>query len=188
MFGRRPFLKRLGDDRRGVAAVEFAFIAPVLILAYFGVCELCGAMLAERKASHAASAIGDLVTQAQTLADSDVTDIFTVAQTIMLPYSSTGMDIRISSIQEQTNGTYQITWSCGSGYTALAKGAWTPPSNFNTGIIQSGQSVIMSEVNYVYNSPVQYVVPNAVTDYEVFYLRPRVVDPIPDPGTGSGCN
>jgi Flp pilus assembly protein TadG len=40
------FLNRWRRDRRGVSAVEFAFIAPVLILFYFGVAELCSALLA----------------------------------------------------------------------------------------------------------------------------------------------
>ena len=44
------------------------------------------------------------------------------------------------------------------------------------------QSLIMAEAQYVYNSPVKYVLPNAMTYTEKSYLRPRLVDPIPDPG------
>ena len=56
-------LKHLIKDRRGAAAVEFAFIAPVMILMYYGLAELTQAMMADRRASHVASAIGDLVAQ-----------------------------------------------------------------------------------------------------------------------------
>ena len=161
--------------------MEFAFIAPVLILAYFGVAELCGAMLAERKAYHAASAIGDLVAQDAAPAGSDITDIFSVASAIMLPYSSTGMQMRVTSVKANAAGTaYATTWSCGSGYSPYANGtSITLPAN----LIQANQSVIMAEVQYVYNSPVQYVIPQAETFREKFFLRPRLVDPIPDPGT-----
>lgn len=174
----RP-MARLGRfirDRKGVSAVEFAFIAPVLILAYFGVAELCGAMLAERKASHAASAIGDLVSQAQTLHDSDVTDIFSVASAIMSPYSTTGMKMKITSIQENAAGTAStVLWSDGSGMTGDTAGSTvTIPAN----LIAANQSIIRAEVQYTYNSPVNYVIKNALNYDEVFYLRPRVVDPI----------
>ena len=50
-------LKGFARDRRGVSAIEFAFIAPVLIMIYFSVAELCEAMLAQRKVAHAASAV-----------------------------------------------------------------------------------------------------------------------------------
>jgi Flp pilus assembly protein TadG len=159
--------------------VEFAFIAPVLILAYFGLAELCGAMLAERKASHVASCIGDLVAQDAAPSISDINDIFSVGDTIMAPFSTTSLEMRISSVQANSTGTqYLTTWSQATGYTAYANGtSITVPAN----LIGANESVIMAEVQYVYNSPVGYVIPQAVTYDEQFFLRPRLVDPIPPP-------
>ena len=37
---RRLFLRRLGRDRRGVTAIEFAFVAPVMCLLLLGLCDL----------------------------------------------------------------------------------------------------------------------------------------------------
>ena len=48
-------LPRFERDRRGVSAIEFALIAPVLIFAYFGLAELSGALLADRRAAQIAS-------------------------------------------------------------------------------------------------------------------------------------
>lgn len=178
---RPSFLRRFFGDGDGVAAVEFAFIAPVLIVAYFGIAELCGAMLAERKAYHAASAIGDLVTQDSAPATSDINDIFTVANTIMLPYSSTSLQEYVTSIQEQSNGTYQETWTCSSTSSTCQtmNSSYSDPKLAN--LIQPGQSVILAEVKYTYKSPIQYILPNALNYDEKFYLRPRLVDPIPPP-------
>ncbi|MFX8036093.1 TadE/TadG family type IV pilus assembly protein, partial [Acinetobacter baumannii] len=86
---------RLGFDEQGVSALEFALIAPVLVLIYFGVGELCEAMMAQRRAQHAASAIGDLATQSQSLAASDVSDIFAAASTIMTPFPTTTLKLRL---------------------------------------------------------------------------------------------
>jgi Flp pilus assembly protein TadG len=42
-------LSRFWRDRRGVSAVEFALIAPVLMIFYFGMAELTEAMMAQRR-------------------------------------------------------------------------------------------------------------------------------------------
>lgn len=184
-------IRRLFGARDGVAAVEFAFIAPILILAYFGVAELCGAMLADRKAYHAASAIGDLVTQNSAPTPANITDIFIIANAIMQPYSATGMSMRVTAIGENTAGTQAtVLWSCSSGtaYSNYAIGTVIGPPTLPLNMITGGQSIVMTETQYVYNSPVRYLIPNAQTYTNVFFLRPRLVDPIPNPGNSAPCN
>jgi Flp pilus assembly protein TadG len=179
----RPFerLARFIRDRDGLAAVEFAFVAPIMILAYFGVAELCGAMLADRKTSHVASAIGDLAAQYSTLATGDINNFYAAGQTIMAPSPTTTLKMRISEVQENTAGTAAtVIWSCASSnWTKLANGT---PEKLTTNLIAGGQSVIMSEAQYTYTSPVSYIVKNLSPYYYIFYLRPRIVDPIPPPG------
>ena len=96
--------RKLRGDRRGVSAVEFALLAPALIACYFGLAEMCGALLAERKASHIASAVGDLVAQTTTIHDSDMTDIWTVSATLMAPMSTTTLKMRVTSIVADASG------------------------------------------------------------------------------------
>jgi Flp pilus assembly protein TadG len=185
----RP-LKRLARflrDREGLAAIEFAFVAPILILAYFGVAELCGAMLAQRKASHVASAIGDLTAQYSAPAPSDINNFFAAGQTIMSPSSTTTLKMRISLVTENAAGTAaSVVWSCAtSNWAVLAK--TTPETLPQANMITASQSVVMAEAQYTYTSPVSYIVQNLPPFSDVFYLRPRIVDPIPDPG-GSPCN
>jgi Flp pilus assembly protein TadG len=178
MIRKPSSLARLPGDKRGVSAIEFAFIAPVLIMAYFGLAELCGAMLAERKASHAASAVGDLVAQASVIHDTDISNIFSIGSIIMAPNSSTTLGMRVTSVQAGATATATtVGWSDASGtLTANAVGAnITIPAN----MITAGQSIIESDVTYSYTVPVAYVLPSAFTYNYTFYLRPRIVDPIP---------
>ena len=170
------FLRKLGRDRRGVSAVEFALIAPAMVASYFGMAEITQALLAERKAAHVASAIGDLVSQSSSVSSSDITDIFSIAATIMQPYSTTTLKMRVSSVTADSAGVAKVDWSSGSGLTALTSGSTV--TDIPGGVISAGQSVVMSEVTYSYDSPVDMMMPNAVTFSRKFYLRPRKSDKV----------
>ncbi|MDB5472479.1 MAG: pilus assembly protein TadE [Caulobacter sp.] len=168
--------RRLARDKRGVSAVEFALIAPALIAFYFGLAELTQAMMAERRTSHAASSIGDLVAQSTQISDATVTDIFTIARAVMSPFPTTTLKMRVTSIVADSSAVPKVAWSKGDGLTALgANSTQTVP----TGLISvAGDSVILSEVQYSYDSPVDYFVPNAVVFNKKFYLRPRKSDAV----------
>ena len=170
------FLRKLGRDRRGVSAVEFALIAPAMVASYFGMAEITQALLAERKAAHAASAIGDLVSQSSSVSSTDITDIFAIASTIMKPYATTTLKMRVSSVTADSGGVAKVDWSSGSGLTALTTGSTV--TGIPSGVIAATQSVVMSEVTYTYDSPVDMLMPNAVTFSRKFYLRPRKSDKV----------
>ena len=176
-------VRRFLRDRGGLAAVEFAFVAPILILAYFGVAELCGAMLAQRKTSHVASAIGDLTSQYSAPTSTDINNFFAAGQTIMSPSDTTTLKMRISEVQENPAGTAAtVIWSCAS--SNWTKIPVTTPEVLQANLITANQSVIMAEAQYTYTSPVSYIVKNLPPYSYTFYLRPRIVDPIPSP---TGC-
>ena len=158
--------------------MEFALIAPIMVFFYFGMVETCEAVLAERKANHVASAVGDLIAQASSLSSSDVTDIFSIGGSILSPFSTTGLQMRVSSLSPNSAGNLAVVWSCGSGMSKLSVGTTkTIPIS-----VSSGDSVILSEVSYQFTSPLRYAIPNALTYSETYYLRPRQVSLIADPG------
>jgi Flp pilus assembly protein TadG len=182
------FLHRWRRDRRGVSAVEFAFIAPILILCYFGVAELCGAMLSQRKAGHVASEVGDLVAQCSSVAASDFssTGFFAVGSSVMYPLDTSTLKMRISSVSADSTGKiFTVDWSYdnGLGLTKYATGATLTNSQL-TGVVPASGSVIMAETQYTYTSPVSVVVKNAVTFPSTFFLSPRQVAKIP---LGTAC-
>ena len=104
---------RLARDRRGVSAIEFAFIAPIMIACYFAVAELSGAMLAERKASLIASEVGDLVAQAATISASDQTDIFYSRQPPSPHALTAAFNMRVTEIgaESSTGKIFTIAWT-----------------------------------------------------------------------------
>lgn len=164
------------SDRRGVSAVEFALIAPVMILLYYGLAELTQAMMAERKASHAASIIGDLVAQDTSVSSSEMTDIFKVGAAMVKPFPTTSLQMRVTSVKADAGGSPKVVWSQAQGMTGLSAGATV--AGFPANLIAANESVIMAEVTYTYDSPVHKALPNALIFNEKFYLRPRRADSV----------
>src|ERR1700750_1503734 len=106
----------------GLAALEVALVAPVMILLYMGLAELTMAMMAERQAAHSASVVGDLVAQSTQMNATQMVDIFHVGTAIMKPFPATGIKYRVSSIKADVNGVPKVVWSQGQGMGSLTAG------------------------------------------------------------------
>jgi Flp pilus assembly protein TadG len=155
---RPAWFSRFRRDGRGVAIVEFAMVAPVLILFYVGMAELCQALLAERKAAHAASAIGDLVAQADKTNAADVQEVFNIAEVIMKPYTTgTKLRVRVSSVKVGDDNVARVKWSDSKGWTDRATNSVVTLPQVSSGgstkaFLNKGESAVMSEVQYDYES------------------------------------
>lgn len=171
---RRPW-QRLGSDRRGVSAVEFAMLAPVMIFFYFGLAEFCQGYMAQKRASHSAAMVADLIAQRERITPGEIDDIFEVGELIMAPFTATGMSLRVSSARRIDASTVRIDWSRGSGMTARTTGSTIDVPD---GLINIGESVVVSESLYDYDSPVDYMMPGITTFSHTFYLRPRTVESV----------
>lgn len=181
---RTGLFKRLRRDKRGVAFLEFALIAPVLIIFYFGTVEFCLALLAERRADHTAAAVGDLVAQDSALTQTEMQDIFRISRTIMAPYATTNMQIRVSQVSKNGSGTATVDWGCVS--SNWTKRASSDTSGLPLAVIANNQSMIVAETRYQYDSPVDMWLPNLTTFSTVIAYRPRLSNTIPTP-TGGTC-
>jgi Flp pilus assembly protein TadG len=155
--GRR--FSRLSGDERGVSAVEFALIAPVIIAFYFGLAEFCQGYMAQKRMGHAlVSRLADLVAQQQTVATANLDDILAIGGLIMKPFSATTLKQRVSSVT-QTPGVAKVVWSRAAGCTARYR---TRSCTVPAGLIANDESIIVAEATYDYDSPVKYLMP-AVT-------------------------
>ena len=176
MTARAP--RTFAGDRRGVAALEFALVAPLMVFCYLGVSILASALLVQRRAEHIASSLADLVAQEATTSPGELADICTVSNTIMQPYSTTSgaLQMRVSSIQEDASGNLTVGWSYNcQGMTALTKGA--AYTGAASAYLSPNQSIIVAEAAYTYTSPLGATniswLPGSYAFANKFYLQPR---------------
>jgi Flp pilus assembly protein TadG len=169
---RGGILTRLRRDERGVSAVEFAMLAPVLIAFYFGMAEFCQGFMAQKRMGHASALVADLVAQEETVATANLDDIFQIGGLIMKPFPTAALKQRVSSVT-RTSGVARVDWSRGDGMAARTVNSTIAlPAD----LIADGESVIVSEATYDYDSPVDYFMPGITQFSHIYYLRPRTVD------------
>lgn len=173
MIALRNWLTRFRQDQSGISAVEFALLAPIMIALYFGMVEVCQAYMAQKRMSHVTSMVADLTAQAQSVTRNDLTDIFNIGNQIMEPFSPSPLQTRVSSVTRDNTGVVRVDWSFGRGMTPRT-GTVTVPA----GLINNGESLILSEAIYDYQSPVDRYLPGITKLQRTYYLRPRVVDKV----------
>ncbi len=166
-------LKAFADDKRGVSAIEFALVAPILIMAYLGLAELTLGMMASRKASHLAATIGDLAAQSETLSTANITDLFAIGTSMLQPFTTSGtsLKMRLTSVTMQTNNKATVDWSAVQNMAKYNKG--DPIASITTAQIAAGQSLMMTEVEYDYTSPIGNFLPGQSAFKYTFYHHPR---------------
>lgn len=181
-------IKGLWYNEKGVSAVEFALIAPVLVLIYFGCIELSLLMRADRHVTSTAASLGDLTARLITVSDQDMMELYNAAEVMMQPYSAQSARMRITSVVDNGNGETRVAWS-----DALNIDPYTPNATITVpeGLVPSPGSVIIAEVEFDYESRLGFVLNTSRTVKDVFYLRPRRVSMIPrvkdgDDKTGFG--
>jgi Flp pilus assembly protein TadG len=167
----RMRLRRLRRATAGTAAVEFALLAPLLILFYFGMAETCQLMIAQRRVSHSAAAMADLVTQGGELDTEERDDIFLAGRMILAPFPVEHYRVRLTSVV-RTNDKNVVDWSevSGTGLAKLPKGS---VATIKTPLTENGQSVVMAEVEFDHESTVGYALPGVMKLKHAAELRPR---------------
>jgi Flp pilus assembly protein TadG len=157
---------------RGLAAVEFGLISPLLVVMLLGGVETSNAVACDQKVQSMAAATSDLVAQATSVSTSDVNDVFNAINTIVYPYPTANVTIIVTSIVNDPAhpGNYIVAWSQAQHGTPHAVGSTI---SVPAGLITSGGSVIYSEVSYSYSSPVSGMVTPVIHMNSNFYSKPR---------------
>lgn len=152
-------IKRASSCREGIAAVEFGYIAPVLLLMLVGSIETSRAISIDRRFNSITSMVGDLVSREQDMGKSQteniaqVNAIMEVIEHVMEPHPFDTLEIEIIPVMGFGDGTdtklYAPSYKYASGTVSVAKSrctAYTLPA----GLVAPGGSVIVVEAKYTY--------------------------------------
>lgn len=174
-------LKNFRKNTEGVSAIEFAIVAPVMVFIYFGGMELSLLMQADRRTTTVAATIGDLASREVVLNDGDIEDIFAASRILIIPLDPSAVRLRLTNLVADSNGNVEVDWSDASdNFTARSVGATF--SEIPSGVIEDDGSVIMAEVEYTYQSELDYLPSARQTLRDRFFLRPRrtnLIDRVP---------
>lgn len=173
---------RLRHDSRGVAATEFAMIVPMMLVMFFGTVEVSSGVAVNRKVTLVARTLSDLTSQSSVVSSAtDIPNFFKASYGIMWPYPSAPTKATISELYiDPATSIARVQWSQASGGAAVRGIGSTVaiPAGLigkdSSGKTLTGQYLIFSEVSYLYQPIVGYVVAKAgVNLSDNTYTRPR---------------
>jgi Flp pilus assembly protein TadG len=97
--------------RSGAGAVEFAILAPILLMLYIGAFEITVGMSFAKRTSRSAGTIADLITQQTSVNKATLASMTGVASSIFAPYTPSNLKLKISAIKIDGTNTARIAWS-----------------------------------------------------------------------------
>ena len=163
---------RFARDRRGVSAVEFAMMAPLMIGLYLGCVEISDGVGADRKVSLTAAALANLTAQVTTISASEMTNILDASSAIIKPYSAANLNMTVSCVKIDASGNATVKWSVTRNGTANS-GSISIPS----ALAVPSSYLIFSQVSYAYTPTVGYTITGTLNLSDKMYMSPRISAP-----------
>jgi Flp pilus assembly protein TadG len=163
-------LTRLRRDRRGVSAIEFALLLPMMMTLYLGSVEVSTGIAADRKVTLAAHTLADLASQYTDVTNADMTNILKAAGAVMAPYPAANLQAVVSEVAVNGQGQATVVWSDTLNGTALTAGesVTVPPA-----LAIPNTYLILGQVQYNYNPTYGSFATGALNLTDQSFVRPR---------------
>jgi Flp pilus assembly protein TadG len=166
-----PSKRRLFSDRRGIAATEFALIAPALIFLVMGVLEMSFRFRASEEATRYVHQVADLVSREEDLTTEQLSRIYGASVFMMAPLETTDhLDLDVASIGfEGDDAEPAVFWRRVAG----------EPIDINLEDSEdmglTGETVIRVAIRYTYQSALTSMFGGSVMAVErQAFSRPRI--------------
>jgi Flp pilus assembly protein TadG len=180
--------RRFIVSTRGVVAIEFAAILPVLLvmlLATFDGGNAIAVYMKVRAATYVLAAVTNQYSTAVPIQSANMTGIMNATTAVLAPYSSTPLAAVISELKitaaKATTAT--VRWSATQNGTALAAGSTV---NLPTGIASATNTcgtypcyLILAQVSYAYTPLFGYFAKGGITLSDTVYATPRSSNCVP---------
>ena len=152
-------LRRFAADQRGVSAVEFAILLPLMLTMYLGGVEISQAVSADRKTTLVAHTVGDLTAQASNVTSADMTNVLNAAAAVAYPFSASNLQVTVTAVCINSAGTQAtVLWSKTLNGTART-GVVT--SSIPSALMVANTSLIWGEARYSYRPTIGWKIGRA---------------------------
>ncbi|WP_420799256.1 TadE/TadG family type IV pilus assembly protein [Nitrobacter vulgaris] len=174
-----------------MAATEFAMIVPMMLVMLFGTIEVSSGVAVNRKVTLVARTLSDLTSQSRGVNDADVTNFLAASYGIMWPYNSAPVQATISELYiDPATSVARVQWSQGQAPRGTGSTVGIPPGLIgrdSSGNVLPNQYLIFSEVSYLYEPVLGYVISKAgIRLSDTTYTRPRKFSCVTYPTPASG--
>lgn len=167
-------LLRFRRDERGLAAIEFALIGPILIFLLFGSIQIFELIKTKQNAEKATFTISDIISR-QTSVNAAFLDQMSLVFARLVSGAATNKQIRVSSITKAA-GKLSVAWSYPVAPMVELVTAKIPLSVIPD--IADGDSVILIETVAPHDSIISMVPIVGTTFTHLAVTRPRFVSAI----------
>lgn len=130
----RNTVEPLIRDRSAASAIEFAFLAPILISIYVSSFEITEGYNTAGKVLKAAGTVADVVARQPTVDKAFLSEMVDTAEATIAPHSSAGLTLKITGVTIDSAGNAKVLWSWDDkGNAPYVKGdAVTVPDDMRT--------------------------------------------------------
>lgn len=91
--------RMLAEDGRGIAAVEFGLIAPVLLIMLIGVIEITRAVSIDRRFGQVTSMVADLIAREENITAADVQAIYGIVEHVMGVWGTDTLKLQVIPVK-----------------------------------------------------------------------------------------
>lgn len=166
---RRQIWRRFAKSTRGIAAVEFAMVLPVLAMLFLASFDGGRALAIYMKVRTASYTLAAITNQYPSIGDSTMSTIFAATADVLAPYPNGPLALTVSGISIDANKNATVSWSSTQGGVALVKAPTLP-----TNLAVPNSFLVYSQVTYTYTPMFGYFNKGAgISLSDSIYMTPR---------------
>lgn len=177
-------LRALLRDRSGASAIEFAFLAPILIAIYISSFEITTGYSVSHKVVKAAGSVADIVTRQESVDKAFLSEMVDAAEATIAPSPAPNLKLKITGVTIDAAGNAKVLWSWDeTGGEPYTKGAAV---DVPTDMKQPNSFLVHSEIQIKHTMLLFFGSPQGlesssrmITMNREFFYRQRVGNDVP---------
>lgn len=179
------------QGKDGIAAIEFAYIMPFMAIMWIGMSVGSEVVNANRKVSLLAYSIGDMTSQVNQINQENLDTIFLASASILWPFESSAISLRVTSYWFNNDGKSYIRWSAVPSNKNLSgeykiKEKCEKVESINSNLTIKNSEIFLIEAKVTYTASIGGAIANQIYGdtftngqsqiFEYAYVRPRVIN------------